>query len=82
MTNQEVIKNLLAIRVTEMELKDAVIEAFEDYEYNGIAEILVVIEESVPTIVRAYANHNQSPIFVFEYKLIDGKTEIKSIEIH
>jgi hypothetical protein len=65
MKNENIICNINAIRNVDLEdINDDIICAFEDYEYEGVSEIIVSTpDDSNPNHLNAYANHKDAPIF-------------------
>ncbi|NLZ34372.1 MAG: hypothetical protein GX889_05590 [Clostridiales bacterium] len=62
MTIQEVIKNLVGMKVTD-DFENDVICAFEDYEYEGETYVIVSKDESNDNIdYQAYIDHADAPI--------------------
>jgi len=70
MTIQEVIKNLIGMEVTDT-FKDDIICAFEDYNYEGITEVIVTKGSSPNIDYQAYVNHADAPIICI--KIADNK---------
>jgi len=58
----KVIENLVGMEITE-DFENDIICAFEDYEFEGITEI-IVSESNVG--YQAYANHEDAPIIMIE----------------
>lgn len=62
MTIQEVIKNLVGMKVTD-DFENEVICAFEDYSYEGESYVIVSKDESNPQVdYQAYVDHTYAPI--------------------
>lgn len=71
MTIQDVIKNLVGMKVTD-DFKNDVICAFEDYSYGGETDVIVSKDESNSNIdYQAYINHADAPIICI--KIADDK---------
>jgi hypothetical protein len=79
MTNQEIMKNIQAIKCEEGEFKNEIIAAFEDYEYQGITEIIV--DFSQKNEARACAASQYAPNFVIGFTEKDGICTVKFVEL-
>lgn len=73
MTLEQVIKNIKEIDTDqeESELIVDIISAFENYEYEGVAEIMVTGD--LESGYQAYANHEDAPIVI---STIDRETGV------
>lgn len=79
MNSKNVIKNLRAIVAKESELKNEIITAFGDYNFEGVNEIIVEFKDDF--IIEAFANHPQAKIFYILYKEKDDMCKVKFANI-
>ena len=66
---EDVLENLNGMEVTD-DIENDIICAFEDYEYEGVSEIIVNKHAGKKCDYQAYANYKYSPIILI--KIIDG----------
>ena len=87
-TIEEIKENLEGLYVSIEEFQDAVIEAFEVYEFNGETEVIVSDNYTKVNVEgygmcqqwNAYINDADSPIIVFQTIENEGKIEIVNID--
>lgn len=80
MTKQDVIFNLQSICCNLYEMKDEIILSFEDFNHEGITEVIVDFQQD--NCVKAYLNHKNADIFHIEYKSINDEIEVVFVEVH
>ena len=87
-TIEEIKENLEGLCVSIEEFQDAVIEAFEDYEFNGETEVIVSDNYTEVNVEgygmcqqwNAYINVADSPIIVFQTIENEGKIKIVNVD--
>ena len=61
-TIEEIKYDLLGIEGDVQEIEEQILESFEDYEFEGEAEIIISKDESTEYDYQIYANHINAPI--------------------
>jgi len=86
-TLEDVVKNMQRVNAQDVtSFYIEVVEAFEDYEFNGVDEVLVTTPGYSYFILRegwhnAYINHEDAPTIEFEIKLEDNWYLVSNVQV-